>query len=470
MHLFAYTVTAYALTIILLGLLALRFKGKPGPYQRCAACNALEALYIPVYMFAVCADWLQGPYVYALYSALGFGRTDINILFVLGFGTSGLLGPFIGQLADQFGRKQMILVMYCGAYALSCITKHFDIYWVLALGRILGGSATSVLFSCFESWLVSEHHRRDLKLQELQQLLARQYFINGLAGCSMGILAQIVVGSIPLHIASAASDSPLCEHLLYGGETLPFDMSAFCLAVAALLICFLWSENTWHGAKPAGGTEAHSEQSRFMEALSTIKSDYMLVTIMLVSATTESAMYVFVIEWTPALTLPGNTAPPYGIIFSCFMIAYMSGTVIFGILADTYHAPALLIGFTSLSLLACTGTWLMFHAGQVISAKGTFIVFCLLTTFEAALGGYMGAIAMLKATYIPDSLRATLYNLIRVPLNLIVVVVNFNSLSSEFTFLACMILLGISVVGAICISLIVNVRSPNGTEGGKILV
>ena len=79
------------------------------------------------------------------------------MLFVMGFGTSMVLGPFIGQLADQFGRKNMILFMYCGAYALACVTKHFDLYWMLAIGRFLGGAATSVLFSCFESWLVAEY-------------------------------------------------------------------------------------------------------------------------------------------------------------------------------------------------------------------------------------------------------------------------------------------------------------------------
>ena len=98
-------------------------------------CTALEGIYLPVYTLAICADWLQGPYVYALYSALGYGRTDINILFVMGFGTSGVLGPFIGQWADQFGRKRMILVAYCGAYALACATKHFQLYWMLGVGR-----------------------------------------------------------------------------------------------------------------------------------------------------------------------------------------------------------------------------------------------------------------------------------------------------------------------------------------------
>ena len=67
------------------------------------------------------------------------------------------------------------------------------------------------------------------------------------------------------------------------------------------------------------------------------------------------------------------------------------------------------------------------------------------------LGGYMAAIATLKATYVPDGLRATIYNIFRVPLNLIVVVINVVSLSSEFTFLACTCLVGIALVGSFAI-------------------
>ena len=38
----------------------------------------------------------------------------------------------------------------------------------------------------------------------------------------------------------------------------------------------------------------------------------------------------------------------------------------------------------------------------------------------------MATIATLKATFVPDDLRATLYNIFRVPLNLIVVIINVH--------------------------------------------
>jgi len=63
---------------------------------------------------------------------------------------------FVGE--NDRGRKRAC-VTYCITYILSCMTKHSPQYKVLLLGRILGGVATSLLFSAFESWLVAEHNR-----------------------------------------------------------------------------------------------------------------------------------------------------------------------------------------------------------------------------------------------------------------------------------------------------------------------
>lgn len=46
-------------------------------------------------------DWLQGPYVYYLYSHYGFGKGEIGHLFIAGFGSSMLFGTIVGSLADK---------------------------------------------------------------------------------------------------------------------------------------------------------------------------------------------------------------------------------------------------------------------------------------------------------------------------------------------------------------------------------
>ena len=46
-------------------------------------------------------DWLQGPYVYALYQHYNFSRGDIGRLFIAGFGSSMVFGTVVGALADR---------------------------------------------------------------------------------------------------------------------------------------------------------------------------------------------------------------------------------------------------------------------------------------------------------------------------------------------------------------------------------
>lgn len=52
----------------------------------------LERQYLMVYLLAVAADWLQGPYVYALYEQYGFSKGQIGFLFVAGTVGHLLLG------------------------------------------------------------------------------------------------------------------------------------------------------------------------------------------------------------------------------------------------------------------------------------------------------------------------------------------------------------------------------------------
>jgi MFS family permease len=102
---------------------------------------------------------LQGPYVYALYKSYSFTVSEIALLFVAGFLSSALFGTAIGSIADTLGRKKLSLA-FSVIYSLSCITKLSPTFYILMIGRILGGISTSLLFSVFEAWMVSEHQRR----------------------------------------------------------------------------------------------------------------------------------------------------------------------------------------------------------------------------------------------------------------------------------------------------------------------
>lgn len=44
-----------------------------------------QRTYLLVYLLAMFADWLQGPYVYQLYTSYGYTDTQIAELFIAGF-------------------------------------------------------------------------------------------------------------------------------------------------------------------------------------------------------------------------------------------------------------------------------------------------------------------------------------------------------------------------------------------------
>jgi len=78
--------------------------------------------YIIVYLLATFSDWLQGPFIYALYMDYGFEKIHIAQLFVAGYASSMVFGSFVGGMADWGGRRNFVFI-FAIVYIISCITK-----------------------------------------------------------------------------------------------------------------------------------------------------------------------------------------------------------------------------------------------------------------------------------------------------------------------------------------------------------
>ena len=139
---------------------------KPDVAPDRSSLNKFRANYLAVYLMNMMADWLQGPYVYALYAHYGFSVSEIAQLFVAGFLSSAVFGTVIGSVADSMGRKKLA-IFFAITYILSCVTKRYQSYSILMLGRLLGGISTSLLFSVFEAWMVSEHFSRGKEINSV---------------------------------------------------------------------------------------------------------------------------------------------------------------------------------------------------------------------------------------------------------------------------------------------------------------
>ncbi|MBA0652007.1 hypothetical protein Goklo_019296 [Gossypium klotzschianum] len=359
-----------------------------------SAFNSFKNNYLVVYSLMMAGDWLQGPYVYYLYSTYGFGKGEIGQLFIAGFGSSMLFGTIVGSLADKQGRRRAC-VTYCITYILSCITKHSPQYKILMVGRVLGGIATSLLFSAFESWLVAEHNKRGFEQQWLSLTFSKAIFLgNGLVAILAGLFGNVLVDSLSL------------------GPVAPFDAAAIFLAIGMAIILSSWTENF------GDPSENKDLLTQFRGAAVAIASDEKIALLGAIQSLFEGSMYTFVFLWTPALS-PNDEEIPHGFIFATFMLASMLGSSLASRLmarssprVESYMQIVFVISSASLMLPIITNV-------RCLQLLG----FC---TFEACVGIFWPSIMKMRSQYIPEEARSTIMNFFRIPLNIFVCIVLYN--------------------------------------------
>mmetsp|Transcript_30990 Transcript_30990/g.92205 ORF Transcript_30990/g.92205 Transcript_30990/m.92205 type:complete len:486 (-) Transcript_30990:204-1661(-) len=380
-----------------------------------------QRTYLLVYLPAMMADWLQGPFVYALYESYGFVQEENASLFTAGFGASAVLGPFIGSLADRMGRRRFA-ALYCFLYGASCLTKHANDFSCLMVGRITGGAATSLLFSVFESWMVSEHNTRGFDPELLGSTFSLAVFSNSIVAIAAGVMGQTAADALPLTPLGGGG-------LFYGGYCSPFDMAIVFLVLSLLLMSMLWPEN--YGLR-GSGTGGGSLVESLCLALRSIRTQPRVLDCGVVCAFFEASMFIFVFMWTPALTEAGAPKPPHGYIFASFMVMSMLGSQIFSLQAGKRSVEE--IGRAVLVVAALS------HAVPVLTSDTTLRYGSFLL-FELCVGVYFPMSGTLKGSIVPEESRSAIYNLFRMPLNIIVVMVLALKIELQTAFITTTVLL-----------------------------
>lgn len=72
--------------------------------------------------------------------------------------------------------------------------EHIPSMPALMVGRVLGGLSTTLLFSAFESWMVSEHRKLGFSEELLSSTFAIASWGNGVTAICAGFLAQASAG------------------------------------------------------------------------------------------------------------------------------------------------------------------------------------------------------------------------------------------------------------------------------------
>lgn len=444
--------TALALTSLVTAVITLKARGAAADAatKKPQDFNTFQTSFLITYYIGVAADWLQGPYVYALYSSYGFSKHDIAVLFVGGFGASMIFGTIAGAIADKLGRKKACQ-LYCVLYIVSCATKHGKNYNVLMAGRVTGGIATSLLFSAFDSWLVCEHNTRGFDASLLSDTFSLMYFGNSLVAILSGVVAQAAADALPLTKAHG--------YWHYGGYCAPFDLSAAILVVDLVLITTTWRENYGSG----GGDSITDDDSNAKKRGITLKAvagDWRIWLLGTVVSLFEGSMFIFVFNWTPAFTSQVRS-PPFGLIFATFMVACMGGSSLFGILSSRKVRSESTL--TSIMCVAAIALATPLVTSNVVLIYAGFLL------FEGCVGIYWPAIGTIKSRIVPEKMRATIYNIFRIPLNGVVLAILLNSLDVVTAFMWCSILLVVGFLAA-CVLMRSQRESVESSDGSDSLI
>jgi MFS family permease len=344
------------------------------------------------------SDWLQGPYVYALYKSYGLSIDDISMLFIAGFGSSMVMGTFVGAISDKYGRKRLALV-FGVLYSVSCLTKLSPEFHWLMVGRLTGGVATSLLFSVFEAWMVYEHTSRGFDPEWIGQTFGKCHFGNGVVAIVSGLVASFVASR--------------------WGPVAPFMVSLALLVVVTAIIFATWTENY--------GDSTIELYPMFVKGAGVFVSDRRVLLLGIVQSCFEGAMYSFVFWWNPLLNqIDGRYDWQLGVLFACFMLCVMIGSTVYSLLVSGVHKSES-IGVLNYALAAAA---LVLPA---VSSSPLFVVLGFLV-FEFTCGVYFPCQGVLRSRYIPEESRASVMNIYRIPLNAFVLAVITSGLGERSVF------------------------------------
>jgi len=168
----------------------------------------------------------KGTHLYALYEGYNF---NVAYLYATGFTAGALASPFTGPLVDKFGRKRSA-VAYCVLEIIINALEQYRNIAGLLVSRTVGGVTTNLLFSVFESWVITEHRKRGFPEDKLEIILRDSIVLSNIAAVVSGFVAHILADIF--------------------GPTGPFKGAVGSTLIALVLVWSRWEEN--YGSSDAG--------------------------------------------------------------------------------------------------------------------------------------------------------------------------------------------------------------------------
>ncbi|KAK7964127.1 hypothetical protein PG988_011101 [Apiospora saccharicola] len=405
-------------------------------------------LFLRVYLLVMGSEWLQGPYMYTLLKIeKKYSDRTVALLYMAAYISAAVSAPLTGYFADRIGRRTACLA-YCAIHSLASLSVLSNMFEIVAVGRVLAGVGTTLLWSVFESWMVAEYNARGLGQGQCNSRLplSAMYGVMTTYNCITAILAGLVAH---------------CVVLALGSKTHLFILALILDSTAAIIILRTWTENRGESSSDRSQQQINGETTEPVESLGgrlldSLKNVRVWV-LSLVSCCFEGTIFLFMYYWPGALqdahdhntNTKTDAAPdhqlPFGVIFASFMAIMVLGALLFDILmtrhgrtptngSDAFllqkHLP---VGLLTIALLLGGLGFL----GAAFLGHREVPLLCAFLLLEACNGLYVPSMGYQRSQVVSDARRASVYGFMNIPLFVFVALalITTNGGQGEYLFL-----------------------------------
>jgi len=261
--------------------------------------------------------------------------------------------------------------------------------------------------------------------------------VRSYAALLLGRAANGFVGEV---LADSGVVRPMAEGscVHWGGDLCPFELAIACLVLGAAIIACLWEENYGTDSRPSADPQkAAGFIPNITDCLRLWVQDRRVWLLCVVTACFESSMYAFIFYWTPALEKEvQGEEPPYGLIFALFMMACTCGSSTATLATNVRPA-------SRLAICLVAGVVTFAAAANAVRFSRFALTFACFIVFEFCVGLYFPSAGVMKSEVVPERVRATTYNLYRVPMNFVVILLLVWDVDIQLVYSICASLLAL---------------------------
>jgi MFS family permease len=271
--------------------------------------------YMIVFQLAKSADWCLGPYLYEFFEKYhGMSVESTAQMIAISFLSNLLLGPLLVGFLNDKSNKKFPCLLYGVLLSTSCLVRQIKNPAALITSQIAFGMSSSVLYTSFENWFVTEINLK-VSDKNVKDLTLSAAFEKSMIGDSITAVAvSVITGNLKK---------------IYGIQA-PYFFSVFLSSICFIISCLLIT--TFNNSKIDDKKVENNQSSNGLvgvfknikTSLIACKNDPFIILIGLTESMLFAVLHIFIFSWTPTLKELKKDVDT-GEVFTLFMISLMVG-------------------------------------------------------------------------------------------------------------------------------------------------